>query len=128
MFQIRMFFPFDMMSIFSFNEWNLLTQCLSVLFPDNYNDLLQLLREMSPVEYSSSIKNWDIGGKLYLDYITMNQTIDEIKNVGVFYEYKTKLEYLLFYILSVHSTITNLGVSWHIQLLCLSEHPVSIAI
>ena len=56
---------------------------LLIVIVEDYTKLLQLLREMSPVEYSCAIKDWNIGGKLYLDYITMNQTIDEIKRVSV---------------------------------------------
>ena len=39
------------------------------------------LREMAPLENSSSIQDWSTGGKVFLDYITMVETIDEIKQV-----------------------------------------------
>ena len=41
------------------------------------------LREMAPLENSSSIQDWSTGGKVFLDYITMVETIDEIQRVRI---------------------------------------------
>ena len=48
---------------------------------EDYDYVKRYLREMAPLENSSSIQDWSTGGKVFLDYITMVETIDEIKQV-----------------------------------------------
>ena len=49
---------------------------------EDYGYIKRFLREMSPPEHSSGIQDWNIGGKVFLDYITMIETLDEIKRVS----------------------------------------------
>ena len=49
---------------------------------ENHAYMKRFLREMSPVEYCSGIQDWNVGGKVFLDYITMVETLDEIKRVS----------------------------------------------
>lgn len=48
---------------------------------EDYDYVKKYLREMAPLENSSCIQGWSTGGKVFLDYITMVDTIDEIKQV-----------------------------------------------
>lgn len=51
------------------------------LFAEDYDYVKKYLREMAPLENSASIQDWSTGGKVFLDYITMVETIDEITQV-----------------------------------------------
>ena len=46
---------------------------------ENYDYLKRLLVELGGSE--SYIKDWDIGGKVFLDYINMMQTLEQLKQV-----------------------------------------------
>merc|ERR1712002_1260560 len=88
------------------------------IIDEDYKYLKRFLYEMSPVEYSSSIKNWDNGGKVFLDYITMVETLDEIKKGDVSaYE----LEKLEPEVTSLCNRIGNLECSTARDRLCQSE-------
>ena len=54
-----------------------------VYVTEDYDYVKRYLREMAPLENSSSIQDWSTGGKVFLDYITMVETIDEIKQVNL---------------------------------------------
>ena len=54
---------------------------ICVFVTEDYEYVKRYLREMAPLENSSSIQDWSTGGKVFLDYITMVETIDEIKQV-----------------------------------------------
>ena len=52
-------------------------------FSERYGYLKRYLREMSAPEYSASIQDWATGGKVFYDYITMVEALEEIKQAGV---------------------------------------------
>lgn len=45
---------------------------------ENYDYLLSYLKELSPPERSSTILDWSIGGQVFLDYIHISQTVENV--------------------------------------------------
>ena len=62
----------------------ILFSSVSVFFlAENYDYLRRLLSELcSSEDRAASIQGWDIGGKVYLDYIHMMQTLEQLKQVS----------------------------------------------
>ena len=54
-----------------------------VLFTENFADLKYLLGELGSPEVSRTIEDWDKGGRVYLDYITMMETLEQLQQVSV---------------------------------------------
>uniref|UniRef100_T1IPI4 Nuclear pore complex protein Nup98-Nup96 n=1 Tax=Strigamia maritima TaxID=126957 RepID=T1IPI4_STRMM len=46
---------------------------------ESYNYLRSFLVELAPLDRSLTIRDWNIGGQVYLDYIHVSQTIEQVK-------------------------------------------------
>ena len=60
------------------------TRKIIFLFSDNYDYLKRrFLCEMSSADHSPLIQDWDIGGKVLLDYINTMQTLEQLRLVSM---------------------------------------------
>ena len=50
--------------------------------PENYNYLKQFLVGLRDAEDESNITDWKTEGAVYMDYINMMQTLNQLKEVG----------------------------------------------
>lgn len=57
-----------------------LTDCI---INDNHDYLLEFLEGLAVPEHSGSIQDWDTAGRVYLDYIRVIKSLQEIQQVGV---------------------------------------------
>lgn len=49
---------------------------------EKYDNLKNMLEEMAVPEHSSVILDWVTGGRVFLDYIHLSQTVDRIVKVS----------------------------------------------
>ena len=52
-----------------------------VFILENYDYLRKYLVELAEPERCSSILNWNTGGKVFLDYIILCESLEELKKV-----------------------------------------------
>lgn len=59
------------------------TVCLSIdcIINDNHDYLLEFLEGLAVPEHSATIQDWDTAGRVYLDYIRVIKTLQEIQQV-----------------------------------------------
>lgn len=48
---------------------------------DNHDYLLEFLEKLAVPEHSAAIQDWDTAGRVYLDYIRVIKTLQEIQQV-----------------------------------------------
>jgi len=51
------------------------------LVTENCTDLKRLLNELASPEISCTVEDWDKGGCVFLDYITMMETLQQLQQV-----------------------------------------------
>lgn len=49
---------------------------------EHFAELKRLLSELGSPEVCCHIQDWDKGGKVFLDYITMIETLEQLKQAG----------------------------------------------
>ncbi|XP_066286606.1 nuclear pore complex protein Nup98-Nup96-like isoform X2 [Branchiostoma lanceolatum] len=85
---------------------------------EDYEYLQELLEELSPPERSSTIQDWNFGGRVFLDYIHINNTLIEMaKGVSSSYD----LERLHPQVTSLCSRVENIPCLTPKDRLCQSE-------
>lgn len=58
-----------------------------MLGTENFADLKCLLSELGSPEISCKIEDWDTGGRVFLDYITMIETLQQLQQVSYILDY-----------------------------------------
>lgn len=51
---------------------------------EEYETLKKLLQDLNLPERCCTIKNWRIGGQVFLDYIMLNEKLEDIREVHIF--------------------------------------------
>lgn len=65
------------------NIFFLLFVSVDCIINDNHDYLLEFLEGLAVPEHSATIQDWDTAGRVYLDYIRVIKTLQEIQQVLV---------------------------------------------
>lgn len=66
---------------FFINFFFLLSSPVDCIINDNHDYLLEFLEGLAVPEHSATIQDWDTAGRVYLDYIRVIKTLQNIQQV-----------------------------------------------